>query len=66
MQFLANEVVEQFALSEASFVIARMLQCFEAIETNDDKEWVESYSLVMCSKNGVKVSLTPDKSHLGW
>lgn len=58
-------MTEQFALSEASFVIARMLQCFEAISTDDTEPWVESYSLVMCSKNGVKVSLTPDMSRLG-
>ncbi|KAK4215048.1 cytochrome P450 [Rhypophila decipiens] len=57
---------QQFALSEASFVIARMLQCFESIETNDSSDWLESYSLVMCSKKGVSVSLTPDKEHLGW
>jgi len=49
--------IEQFALTEASYVTVRMLQCFDKLEAHDDTPWVEQYSLVMCSKNGVKVSV---------
>ena len=36
----------------------RILQNFETLSAHDDRPWVEQYSLVMCSKNGVQVSLT--------
>lgn len=48
---------EQFALIEASFVIVRMLQEFQDIEQRDEKPWQEAYTLVVCSHNGVQVSL---------
>ncbi|PQE05941.1 cytochrome P450 alkane hydroxylase protein [Rutstroemia sp. NJR-2017a BBW] len=50
---------QQFALTEASFVIVRMLQEFSKIEPRDDEEWKEAYTLVVCSQNGTQVSLTP-------
>ncbi|KAM0157982.1 hypothetical protein ACHAQE_005769 [Botrytis cinerea] len=48
---------QQFALIEASFVIVRMLQEFQEIEQRDEKPWQEAYTLVVCSHNGVQVSL---------
>ncbi|EMR86435.1 putative cytochrome p450 alkane hydroxylase protein [Botrytis cinerea BcDW1] len=48
---------QQFALIEASFVIVRMLQEFQDIEQRDEKPWQEAYTLVVCSHNGVQVSL---------
>ena len=50
---------EQFALTEAAYVIARMLQSFEAIEPRDDTPWDEFYTLALFSRHGVKVSVTP-------
>lgn len=50
---------EQFALNEAGYVTARMLQCFETMAPHDVEPWTEFYSLVLCSKNGVQVSVTP-------
>jgi hypothetical protein len=51
--------VEQFALTEASYVTVRLLQEFASIESRDSDPWMESYTLVVCSKNGTQVSLTP-------
>lgn len=48
---------QNFALTEASYVTVRMLQSFEKLEAHDDRIWMEQYSLVMCSKNGVLVSV---------
>jgi len=53
-----DDGTEQFALTEASYVTVRFLQCFETITAHDDREWVEQYSLVMCSMNGVQASVT--------
>ncbi|KAK0644632.1 cytochrome P450, partial [Cercophora newfieldiana] len=50
---------QNFALTEASYVTVRMLQSFEELSPHDDKPWMEQYSLVMCSKNGVQVSVKP-------
>lgn len=52
-------VSEQFALTEASYVIVRMVQCFSAIEARDDMPYTEYYTIALFSKNGVKVGLTP-------
>lgn len=49
--------IEQFALTEASFVVVRMLQEFEKIQPSDEEPWREAYTLVVCSYNGTKVSL---------
>ncbi|ESZ90276.1 hypothetical protein SBOR_9345 [Sclerotinia borealis F-4128] len=49
---------QQFAPTEASFVIVRMLQEFEKIEQRDERPWMEAYTLVVCSYNGTRVSLT--------
>ena len=49
---------QQFALTEASYVIVRMLQRFDAMENMDPKTRVEHYlTLTSCSGAGVKVRL---------
>ncbi|KAK0708675.1 cytochrome P450 [Lasiosphaeris hirsuta] len=55
---------QQFALTEASYVITRMLQCFDSMQPKDFSPWAELYSLVMTSKNGVIVSMTPAASSI--
>ncbi|TVY83200.1 Cytochrome P450 monooxygenase fsdH [Lachnellula suecica] len=52
-------VGQQFALTEASYTIVRILQEFAAIESRDSTAWVEGLSLTMSSGNGVKVSMIP-------
>ncbi|KAF2493894.1 cytochrome P450 alkane hydroxylase-like protein [Lophium mytilinum] len=49
---------QQFALTEASFVVVRLLQEFAGIEARDEEPWMELSTLVVCSKNGVQVGLT--------
>ncbi|KAI9819622.1 MAG: hypothetical protein M1827_007072 [Pycnora praestabilis] len=52
---------QQFALSEASFVIVRMLQRFSKIETMDPQEKVkQGVTLTLFPGNGVKVKLFQD------
>ncbi|KAK4442278.1 cytochrome P450 [Podospora aff. communis PSN243] len=50
---------QNFALTEASYVTVRMLQSFDALSAHDDKPWMEQYSLVLCSRNGVQIAMTP-------
>ncbi|CBX99719.1 hypothetical protein LEMA_P073080.1 [Plenodomus lingam JN3] len=50
---------QQYALTEASYVTVRMLQEFKAMESRDAEPWIEGLTLTLCSKNGVKVGLTP-------
>jgi cytochrome P450 len=52
-------VGQQFALTEASYTIVRLLQAFGGVEDRDGSEWTEQLSLTCCSANGVKVTLTP-------
>ena len=52
-------VGQQFALTEASYTIVRLLQTFGSIEDRDGLPWIEQLSLTLCSSNGVKVALTP-------
>jgi hypothetical protein len=49
--------LEQFALLEAQFIVARMVQTFESLQSLDNEEWQELYTLSMTSKNGVHVRL---------
>ena len=48
--------LEQFALTEAAYVIVRMLQAFDSIDARDDLPWTEFYTLALFSRHGVKVS----------
>jgi hypothetical protein len=52
-------VGQQFALTEASYAIVRLVQEFQGgIEERDNgREWVEQLSLTVCSARGVKVGL---------
>jgi cytochrome P450 len=49
---------QQFALTEASYVLVRLMQEFSAIENRDpEPAWREQISLVTKSRNGAKVAL---------
>lgn len=50
-------VGQQYALTEASYTIVRLLQTFGELENRDPKEWVEGYGLTLCSGEGTKVAL---------
>ncbi|KAL8726650.1 MAG: hypothetical protein Q9166_006609 [cf. Caloplaca sp. 2 TL-2023] len=63
MPFLAGPRVcpaQQMVLTEAAFIVARIMQQFETLENRDDEfSFVEEHRLTMQSRNGVKVSLIP-------
>jgi cytochrome P450 len=49
---------QQFALTEAAYVLARLMQHVESIERRDvEYEWTERVALVTKVRNGVKVAL---------
>ncbi|KAK6854201.1 cytochrome P450 alkane hydroxylase [Apiospora arundinis] len=49
---------QQFALTEAAYVLARFMQHVESIERRDvEYEWAERVALVTKGRNGVKVAL---------
>ncbi|KEY75092.1 hypothetical protein S7711_01552 [Stachybotrys chartarum IBT 7711] len=48
---------QHYALKELSYIVARMVQTFETMQSMDDSKWTELYALVMTCKNGVHVSL---------
>jgi len=52
-------VGQQFALTEASYTIVRLLQEFKGIEDRDGTPWIEQLGLTVASANGVKVAMTP-------
>ncbi|MCJ1306625.1 hypothetical protein MMC25_000268 [Agyrium rufum] len=52
---------QQFALTEASYTIIRILQEFKGIESRDPRPWMESLTLTCTSLNGAQVFLTPRK-----
>ncbi|KAJ9644295.1 hypothetical protein H2204_001646 [Knufia peltigerae] len=52
-------VGQQYALTEASYVLVRMVQKLAAIQTADPRPWEESLTLTLCSRNGVKLRLFP-------
>ncbi len=47
------------ALTEASYVIVRILQEFRQIEGRDEREWTGEVQLTARNVNGCKVALTP-------
>jgi len=57
-------MLEQFALTEASYVIVRMIQSFAAMESRDDRPWMEFHTLAVCSRNGVQVAARPNEKLL--
>ncbi|KAF1730573.1 Cytochrome P450 52A12 [Beauveria bassiana] len=48
---------QQYALTEALYVIIRFAQEFETIKTTDPSPWIESLTLTVASANGVEASL---------
>ncbi|KAJ2969499.1 hypothetical protein NQ176_g8631 [Zarea fungicola] len=50
---------QRYALTEAGYVLVRMVQHFQRLESRDPGPWVESLALTLCSHNGTKVSLVP-------
>lgn len=52
-------VGQQFALTEASYTIVRLLQEFDGVENRDQTPWTEQIMLTMAVGNGVHVALTP-------
>lgn len=49
---------QQFALTEAAYVLARFMQHVESIERRDvEYDWAERVALVTKGRNGVKVAL---------
>ena len=52
-------VGQQFALTEASYTIVRLVQEFEAVEDRDGSPWMEKLSLTVASHKGVMVGMIP-------
>ncbi|KAK3316908.1 N-alkane-inducible cytochrome P450, partial [Apodospora peruviana] len=50
---------QKFALTEASYTVARLLQAFEAVESLDQTKWREQLTLSLTLNNGVLCRLTP-------
>lgn len=51
---------QKLALTESSYIVARLLHAFEAVESLDqNEEWVEQLTLSLTLNNGCKVKLTP-------
>ena len=51
--------LEQFALTEISYIIIRLLQEYSSIESRDSEPWRESMQLTCINFGGCKVALTP-------
>jgi cytochrome P450 len=49
---------QRFALTEVGYVLVRMVQEFEGLESADKGPWEEALALTVCSRNGTKVRLT--------
>lgn len=53
---------QQFALTEASYTIVRLMQEFVSIESGDvEQEWKEQIALVTKSRRGTRVALMKAK-----
>jgi cytochrome P450 len=50
---------QQFALTEASYTIVRLMQEFSGIENRDGGPWREQLALTMASADGCKVAMIP-------
>ena len=50
---------QQFALTEASYTITRLMQEFKSIEARDSRPWMESLTLTCAIYPGTLVGLTP-------
>ena len=56
---------QRFALLEASYLTARLVQQWEEVRTMDARDWTEFYTLVVCNLNGVVVSVRPAGGDVG-
>ncbi|OHW96082.1 n-alkane-inducible cytochrome p450 [Colletotrichum incanum] len=52
-------VGQRYALTEVGYVVVRMAQEFQMLESRDAGPWEESLTLTLSSRNGTKVCLTP-------
>ncbi|KAI9645128.1 hypothetical protein NHQ30_005862 [Ciborinia camelliae] len=52
-------VGQQFALAEASYTMVRLLQEFAGLEDRDGSDWMEQFTLTICSAKGVQVGMIP-------
>ncbi|KAJ5717048.1 hypothetical protein N7488_002694 [Penicillium malachiteum] len=50
---------QRYALTEAAYVLVRMVQEFKSLVSRDPGEWEETRGLTVTSHNGAKVSLIP-------
>ncbi|KAE8131080.1 cytochrome P450 [Aspergillus pseudotamarii] len=50
---------QQFALTEASYTIVRIVQSFKGITNRDPDPWEERLALTLASKHGTKVAMVP-------
>ncbi|KAE8354944.1 cytochrome P450 [Aspergillus coremiiformis] len=50
---------QQFALTEASYTIVRILQAFKGITSRDSEPWQETLALTLASRHGTKVVMEP-------
>lgn len=59
-QSFANEnslIIEQIALLEAHYLVARMVQTFETMVSQESRDWEELFALATTCKHGVKVKM---------
>jgi len=61
---LGLKIAEQYALKKVSYVIVRLVQQFERVESRDPLQWQERLSLTCFSRNGVKIGLVPAREKL--
>lgn len=48
---------EEFALTEAAYILVRMLQCFESVEPADQEPWRENLSITLTGASGCNALL---------
>lgn len=53
-------IIEQVALLEIQYIVARLVQNFEKIESQDGRDWEEIIALATTCKNGVNVHMIPN------
>ncbi|PYH40578.1 cytochrome P450 [Aspergillus saccharolyticus JOP 1030-1] len=53
-----NCIGMDLAINEATYVLARLAQNFQSIDSADPNDWVESAGLALQSKNGARVAVT--------
>ena len=53
----ADEITEQLALNEVTYVVVRLLQTFGRLEGRDKRPFVEDVAITIQNRNGCKVAL---------